>query len=210
MQLCWLLAALLATSAAAEGHRFATVPALANVTIGGRESGTVQYIVIQLDSDPQRRGPTIFFSERARGSALGDDWKESARVAVMAAAEIVGEDPRTWTLTIKNAGNTRFSRGSSASSVLAVGVIMAARGETLRPGIALTGVLRSDGHIGEVGGLPGKLEGAAAARIHTLLIPHGQGRTAEWDLFELGRQRNITIVEVRSLREAYDLMVSRR
>jgi hypothetical protein len=194
----------------ADNHRFATVPAVANITLGDRESGTLQYIVIQLDTEPQHRGPIIVFSERARGSAVSDDWKEGARVAVTAAADVVGEDPRNWMLTIKNAGNTIFSRGSSASSVLAVGVILAARGEKPRPGVALTGVLLPDGRIGEVGGLLGKLEGVAAANLHTFLIPRGQGRTTEWDLFELGRQRNITVIEVRSVREAYELMTAKR
>jgi uncharacterized protein len=213
----WLLIGLLAaititlsSIGLADNHRLATVPALANVTIGGKEGGTLQYIVIQLDPDPQRRGPTIYFSERARGSAVSEDWKEGARLAVMEAADVVGEDPRTWMLTIKNAANTIFNRGSSSSSVLAVGVIVAARGETLRPGMALTGVLLPDGRIGEVGGLPGKLEAAAAGKMHTLLIPGGQGRTADWDLFELGRQRNVTVIEVRSLREAYELMTSKK
>jgi hypothetical protein len=194
----------------ADNHRFATVPAIANITIGNRESGSLHYIVIQLDADPQHRGPTIYFSERARGSAVSDDWKEGARLAVTAAADVVGEDPGNWMLTIKNAANTVFNRGSSASSVLAVGVILAARGEAIRPGVALTGVLLPDGRIGEVGGLVGKLEGAAAAKIHTFLIPRGQGRTAELDLFELGRQRNVTVIEVRSVREAYELMTGKR
>jgi predicted S18 family serine protease len=194
----------------ADGHRFATVPALANVVAGGKEGGALHYIVIQLDPDPERRGPRIQFIERERGSAVSDDWKEGARIAVTAAADVVGEDPRTWMLTIKNAANTIMNRGSSASSVLAVGVILAARRETLRPGVALTGVLLADGRIGEVGGLPGKLEGAAAAHMHTLLIPRGQARTADWDLFELGRQRNVTVIEVRSLREAYELMTNKQ
>jgi hypothetical protein len=205
-----LLTFISALDVRADNHRFATVPAIANVTIGDHESGSLHYIVIQLDAEPQHRGPTIHFSERARGSAVSDDWKEGARLAVTAAADVVGEDPRNWMLTIKNAANTVFNRGSSASSVLAVGVILAARGEALRPGVALTGVLLPDGRIGEVGGLLGKLEGAAAAKIHTFLIPRGQGRTAEWDLFELGRQRNVTVIEVRSVREAYELMTGKR
>lgn len=192
-------------------HRYATVPALANVSVNGKESGSVNYIVIQLDREPQQRGPTIQFTERSLGgSSVSDDWKAGARMAMLAAADLVGEDPRTWLLTIKNAAYTIFNKGSSASSAIAVGVMAAARGDFLRPGVALTGVVTRDGRIVEVGGLPGKLEGAAAGKIHTLLIPRGQGRTNEGDLFEQGRQRNVTVIEVGSLREAYDLMTVKK
>jgi predicted S18 family serine protease len=194
----------------ADNHRFATVPALANVSINGKEGGSLHYIVIQLDSEPQRRGPTIQFTERALGSAVSDDWKAGARVAVLAAADLVGEDPKMWMLTIKNAAYTIFNKGSSASSVIAVGVMAAARGDSLKPGVAMTGVVTRDGRISEVGGLPGKLEGAAAGKIHTLLIPRGQGRTSDGDLFEQGRQRNVTVIEVSSLREAYELMTGKK
>ena len=200
----------LMSNSQADEHRLATVPAIANVMNGDKESGSLHYIVIQLDREPQHRGPTIYFSERGRGSAIGDDWKEGAKLAIIAAADVVGEDPSNWMLTIKNAANLALIRGSSASGVLAVGVIAAARGERVRPGVALTGVVLPDGRLGEVGGLPGKLEGVAAAKIHTFLIPRGQGRTADWDLFELGRQQNVTVVEVRSVREAYELMTGKR
>jgi predicted S18 family serine protease len=197
-------------NAVAADHRYATVPALANVSVNGKEGGSLQYIVIQLDPEPQQRGPTIQFTERSFGSALSDDWKAGAKLAMLAAADLVGEDPRTWLLTIKNAAFTIFNKGSSASSVIAVGVMAAARGDSVRPGVALTGVVTRDGRIVEVGGLPGKLDAAATGKIHTLLIPRGQGRTTEGDLFELGRQRNVTVIEVGSLREAYELMTMKK
>jgi predicted S18 family serine protease len=64
--------------------------------------------------------------------------------------------------------------------------------------------------IVEVNGLPKKLEGAASAHMRTMLVPKGQGRTQEWDLFELGRQYDITVMEVASLLDAYELMVVKR
>ena len=192
----------------AEPHRFATVPALAVSFIGGKEIGGVHYIAIQLDRDPERRGPTILFSEISLGggSVVGKDWKEGVRGAVAAAANALGEDQRNWTVTIKNRSYSSLTEGASASSAVAVGIMAAWRGDTIRSDVALTGVITADGRIREVGNLQGKLEGAALAKMHTLLVPKGEAQTSEWDLFELGRQHNIAVIEVGSLREAYELM----
>jgi uncharacterized protein len=198
------------TAAWSEPHRFATVPALAVGVFGGAEVGSLHYIVIQLDEDPLSRGPTVQFSEQYRGSAVGDDWKEGVKIATNAAATAVREDARGWSVTIKNRAYASYTNGASASSAIAVGVIAAWRGDALRPDAVLTGLITADGRIQPVGSLPSKLEGAARANMHTLLIPAGQARTDEWDLFELGRQRNIAVIEVGTLNEAYEFMAGRR
>ncbi|MGH7164174.1 MAG: hypothetical protein ACREIS_01460, partial [Nitrospiraceae bacterium] len=101
------LLALSATPAfSAEPHRFATVPALTASFNHGTSSGGVSYITIQLDPDPQHRGPSVLFSERAAGSAVGAEWKQGVHLAVAAAARALGEDPRSWTLTIKHSTYT--------------------------------------------------------------------------------------------------------
>ena len=82
------------------------------------------------------------------------------------------------------------------------------RGATLRSDVVLTGVATPQGKLTEVDALPAKLEGAAGAHMRTMLVPRGQARTSEWDLFEQGRQRNVTIIEVGSISEAYELMTS--
>jgi hypothetical protein len=193
-----------------EPHRLATVPALAVGVIGGTEVGSLHYIVIQLDEDRLSRGPTVQFSERSRGSAVGDEWKEGVQTAITAAAQAVKVDARGWTVTIKNNGHANYTNGASASSAIAVGLIAAWRGDALRPDAVVTGLITADGHIQPVGSLPSKLEGAARSNMHIMLIPAGQARTDEWDLFELGRQRNITVIEVGTLNEAYAFMAGQR
>lgn len=194
-----------------EPHRFATVPALGVGAKDGMDIGHVHYIVIQLDHDPSGRGPTVQFSERWRGSAVGDRWKDGVRIATVAAANAVGQDHRFWMVTIQNRTYTSLTEGSSASAAVAVGLMAAWRGDTLRPDIALTGVITSQGTIKDVDALPSKLEGAASAGMQIMLVPRGQARTREWDLFELGKLRNITVIEIGSLQEAYERMaVSRR
>jgi predicted S18 family serine protease len=190
----------------AESRRYMSVPALAAAQVNGQLVGNVHYIVLQLDRDPQGHGPTILFSESSAGSAVDEVWKDGARAAIAAAARIMGEDARNWTLTIKNRSRFSLSSGSSASSAMAVGIIAAWRGDDLRSGVVLTGVITPDGRIEDVGDLPAKLQGAVAANMHAMLVPKGEAKTDEWDLYELGRQRNITVVEVSTLQEAYELM----
>jgi uncharacterized protein len=208
-----LLAACLSvfsTVAWSEPHRLATVPALAVGLFQGAEVGSVHYIVIQLDEDRLGRGPTVQFSQQSRGSAVGDEWKEGVQIAVMAAAHAVREDAKSWMVTIKNRAYANYTNGASASSAIAVGLIAAWRGDTLRPDAVLTGLITPDGRIQPVGSLPSKLEGAARANMQTILIPAGQARTEEWDLVELARELNITVLEVGTLGEAYEFMAGQR
>lgn len=194
------------SAAWAESSRIVSVPALAVGVIGGQQVGTVHYVVLQVERDPQGNGPTVLFSESAAGSAVDDVWKDGVRTAVRAAARIMGEDERYWRFTIKNRSRFSLAGGSSASSAIAVGIIAAWRGDAIRSGVVLTGVIAADGRIEEVGDLPAKLQGAASANMQAVLVPKGEARTPEWDLFELGQQRNIKVVEVGTLREAYEFM----
>jgi len=194
----------------AESSRIVSVPALAVSVIGGQQVGTVHYVVLQIERDPTGSGPTILFSEFSSGSAVDDVWKDGARTAITAAAKVLGEDERNWRLTIKNRSRFSLAVGSSASSAIAVGAIAAWRGDAIRSGVVLTGLITADGRIEEVGDLPAKLKGAAAANMRAMLVPRGEAKTPEWDLFELGRKRNIRVVEVGTLQEAYEFMTGIR
>jgi len=206
-----LLVSPVASSAVrAESSKVVSVPALAVSVIGGQQVGNVHYVVLQIERDPQGRGPTILFSESTAGSAVDDVWKDGARTAIVAAAKVMGEDERNWRLTIKNRSRYSLAGGSSASSAIAVGIIAAWRGDTIRSGVVLTGVIAPDGRIEEVGDLPAKLQGAATANMRSMLVPKGEAKTPEWDLIELGQQRNIKVVEVGTLQEAYEMMTGIR
>jgi predicted S18 family serine protease len=193
---------------AADSHRLATVPALAVSTTDSRLGG-IHYIVLQLDEDGDGRGPTISFSEQFRGSAVGEEWKAGVRAAVAAAGRVMGADTRNWTVTVRNRSYSSYTEGASASSAIAVALIAARRGDSLNQDVAITGAVSVEGRLLEVDGLPAKLDGAARGNMRLLLIPKGQARTDEWDLIEQGRQRNVTVIEVGTLQEAYELMVRR-
>lgn len=192
----------------ADQHRFATVPALGVLPNG--QTGTVHYIVLQLDRDPRREGPTILFNEihLGGGSAVSEDWKEGVKQAVAAATKVMGEDGREWVLTIKNRSYNSLTEGASASSAVAVGIVAAWRGDEIASDVALTGKIMQDGRIEAVGALPSKIEAAARAQFKTLLIPRGQLNSPDGDLSQLATRWHVTILEVATLEEAYQLMTT--
>jgi uncharacterized protein len=134
------------------------------------------------------------------------DWKEAALAAIAAAARATDEDPRTWLVTVKNVSTAYITDGPSASATLAVALTTAVRHTKILPNVALTGGIERDGRITPVGGIPEKLQGAAAAGITTVLIPKDQSRTRDWDVRPLSESLRIAVFEVGTLREAYEKM----
>jgi len=207
-----LLAVVLCTQAlpvlADDSRRLATVPALG--VLAGGQTGIVHYIVLQIDKDPRRGGPTVQFNEInfGGGSIVSEDWKDGIRQAVTAATKAVGEDGRGWVITVKNRSYNALTEGTSASSAVAVGLVAAWRGDRIKSDVALTGKIMPNGQIETVSALPVKIEAAARAQFKTILVPRGPLDTAEVDLSQLATRWNIKIIEVATLEEAYPLMTT--
>lgn len=102
------------------------------------------------------------------------------------------------------------SDGPSAGAAMAVGFIAMFKGDHVQRGTALTGTIESGGHIGSVGGIPDKIRAAKREGYHTVLVPRGQLHTEQWNLNELAFQLNITVREVDTVDEAYQIMTGRR
>jgi hypothetical protein len=192
----------------ADSHRFATVPALGVLT--GGQTGIIHYIVLQIDKDPRREGPTVQFNEinLGGGSIVSEDWKEGVRQAVAAATKAVGEDGREWMITIKNRSYNALTEGTSASGAVAVGLVAAWRGDHIKSDVALTGKIMPNGQIESVSALLIKIEAAARAQFKIILVPRGQLDTVDWDLSQLATRWNIKVIEVATLEEAYQLMTT--
>lgn len=113
----------------------------------------------------------------------------------------------TGTITIYNASYAPMSAdGPSSGAVVAVGLIAVLRGDKIIRGIALTGTLEPDGRIGPVGGVPDKVRAAVREGYRMILIPSGQVVTSRWNLNDLALELNVTIKEVATIDEAYELM----
>ena len=189
-----------------------TVPVL---SVSSQDIGTTNYVAIQADRLSNPVGPEIQFNEGSRalapfkGGALSEDWKTAAYIAVVAACEAAGEDPRTWAVTFKNVSGAYVTEGPSASAAIAVAMIAALRHDGILPGVVMTGAVDPIGRILPVGALPEKIQGAAAGGFSTVLIPQGQTKTRDWDLSPLAEDLRVTIVEVSTLREAYERMTGK-
>lgn len=194
----------------ADSRRVVTVPALG--VLAGGQTGVVHYIVLQIDKDSRQEGPTVQFNEISLGggSIVSEDWKEGVKHAVVAATKTVGENGRGWMITIKNRSYNAWTEGMSASSAVAVGLVAAWRGDDIRSDVVLTGTIMPDGQIESVGSLLTKIEAAARAQFKTILVPRGQLDKADWDLSQLALRWNITVIEVATLEEAYQLMTTAR
>ena len=159
-------------------------------------------LVVQFNEGSRAFGPF-------KGRALEPDSKEAARTAVLAACGLLAEDPRTWRVTFKEISTAYLIGGPSAGGGIAVALVAAIRGVTLQPGVVMTGAITLDGRIIPVGELPTKIRGAAAAGLSTILIPVGQARTREWDLWVLAENLGVTVIEVATLKDAYERMTGR-
>ncbi len=207
-----LLVCLAVPSKAAHQRTFVSIPVLGIIDQGGKMVGATHYLAIQIDKLAEPSGPQLQFNEGSRalgnfkGAALSPDWKDAARAAIDAAARATNEDPRTWLVTLKNVSTAYITDGPSASAAVAVAIAAAVRHTPTLSNMALTGAIANDGSISAVGGIPEKLQGAAAAGISTVLIPKGQSRTRDWDVRPLAESLRITVIEVGTIREAYEKM----
>jgi Lon protease (S16) C-terminal proteolytic domain len=202
----------LASAQAAHQRTLVSTPDLVVFDQGSKTAGAINFLVIQIDRLSDASGPRVQFDEWSRalgifrGAAVSQDWKGAALTAIEAAARATGEDPRTWFVTVKNVSTASITDGPSASAALAVALTTAVRHTKMLPNVALTGAIESDGRITAVGGIPEKIQGAAAAGITTVLIPKGQSHTRDWDVRPLSENLHIAVLEVGTLSEAYEKM----
>lgn len=197
---------------AAHQRVFISIPIIGVTDQKGKIVGEAHYLAIQIDRLSDLSGPQLQFNEGSRafgtvkGGALSPDWKDAARSAINIAARATNEDPRTWLVTLKNVSAAYITDGPSAGAAVAVAIAAAVRHTPTLSNVALTGTVASDGRILAVGGIPEKIQGAAAAGISTVLIPKGQSRTRDWDVRPLAESLRIAVIEVGTLREAYEKM----
>ena len=187
---------LASTGESSQQRGVATIPTLGVYNQGSKVSGGVSYVVVQVDHLEQPVGPELQFNEGSRalgpvrGSALSQDWKDAARIAALAASRAVGQDSRTWLVTLKYISTAYVIDGPAA----------------ILQGIAMTGAIDAEGHVLPVGEIPEKVRAGAAAGFSTILIPSGQTRTRDWDLRSLSDSLGVTLIEVAALKDAYSRM----
>ena len=97
--------------------------------------------------------------------------------------------------------------GPSAGGAMTVLLLSALTGKELRDDFSITGTIESDGSIGSVGGIPLKAEAVAKAGIPLFITPE-LSINDKIGLLLVKREYNITVAQVRDIKEAFDLTTS--
>ncbi len=150
------------------------------------------------------------------------DLQGSARLAAMVASDVLGIDQMSHDFYYIIDVSSPIIGGPSAGGALTVATIAAINNWTLKPGVVMTGMIDPDETIGPVGGIPFKLEAAAAKNATQFLIPQGQStvtvtktvsdakgvfiisnqKDETVDVVELGKKLNVTVKEVGTIEDA--------
>ncbi len=152
------------------------------------------------------------------------DLQGSARLAAMVASDVLGIDEKAYDFYYIIDISSPIIGGPSAGGALTVATIADMKNWSLKPGVVMTGMINPDGSIGPVGGIPFKLEAAAAKNTTLFLIPEGQGNVTinkpvtrtrgafiisemkeeTVDVVELGKKLNVEVKEVSTIQDVVE------
>ena len=150
------------------------------------------------------------------------DLQGSARLAAMVASDVLGIDQKAYDFYYIIDISSPIIGGPSAGGALTVATIAAIKNWTLKPDVVMTGMINPDESIGPVGGIPFKLEAAAAKNATLFLIPQGQSNVTitktitttkgafvvtqetqeNVDVVDLGKNLSVTVKEVGTIQDA--------
>lgn len=131
--------------------------------------GVVADIFLTFGQREDQRGLDIHFDDRpGRFSPVA---KSAVMKAIARTAELADLDTRSWTvnLAVPYEGVTVY--GESLSAMVGLAVVAMAKGDAIPRDRAITGTVTEDGHIGEVTGLPLKVEAAHRQHLRRILVP---------------------------------------
>lgn len=162
------------------------------ITVGGAPAGEIRVGIIETRLD-----------------GAGDMWRAAAWQAALTASQLLDFHPQARQATFSVQG---IIDGPSAGALLTIGVASAVLGHDLRDDVTMTGTINPDGMIGPVGGIRYKIEGAAAAKKTTVLIPvHNRFEfdattKKPIDLIAHGKTVGVTVIPVNDIWTAYEHM----
>ncbi len=164
---------------------------------------------------------------------IGIDLQSSLNNAITAVESITNRSLKNFDVfvTIKAEEEVEIVDGPSAGAPLAIAILASVEGKVVRSDVMATGVIYPDGTIGRVGGVPEKAKAAAEMGAKVFAVPPGQSKviimipitkeiapgffitryeekvvSLEQYLKENGY--DLKVVEVSTLRELSDLMIS--
>jgi hypothetical protein len=136
----------------------------------------------------------------------GNAWRAATSMASAFATVYTSVDPTTVDLNFTVTGPID---GPSAGGILTVGLIAAFQGQSLQPGMTMTGTITADGSIGPVGGVLTKIESAAREGFSSVVLPVSlaPGTWEQGNEFtERAAAVGVSIIPVHTIGEAYAAM----
>jgi hypothetical protein len=172
---------------------------------GQKPVGTCRPMTITVGGLPAGQTRVGVFESMLEGT--GHLWRATIWQASLTAAQVLDFDQRAMQVAASVEGRID---GPSAGALFTMGILAAVRGDTINNEVTMTGTINPDGTVGPVGGIPYKLEGAAAAGKKVVLIP-GTSRfeydshTEKFiDLPEHGKSLGLTVHRVNDIWEVYE------
>lgn len=192
-----------------------TIPLVADHIADGREEGILLGAMVIVTN-----GTGHVFVDTSPYTQV--DLQGSARLAAMVASDVLGVDQRAYDFYYIIDITSPIIGGPSAGGALTVATIAAINNWSLKPGVVMTGMINPDESIGPVGGIPSKLEAAAAKNATLFLIPQGQNKVITKktiqrtkgafivyeekeetvDVVELGKKLNVSVKETDTIQDA--------
>jgi uncharacterized protein len=184
------------------------VPAVALV------DGSVQGVMSKLHVVVAWPGSgTVYFTARPLTEL---DTQAAARVAVLVASILAGVDYRGYDYFIRLEANSSIVGGPSASGAIAVAVLAALTGVSVRSDASMTGMVEPDFSLGPVGGVPQKLEAVARSGKKLFVIPQGQSVAIDLrsgvkvNVTALGARLGVEVREAPDVLSAYQILTGSR
>jgi len=179
------------------------------VAVGANDRGAFEVMVMQWDQKPSP-DPIAIKWANARITFVGA-YLQAIKKALTYAVDRTPSIPHTGSIWIKGAAYAPTSTdGPSAGAAMTVGFLAVLKGDHIQRGVAVTGTIEPDGRIGSVGAIPDKIRAAAREGYRTILVPQGQINDPRWNLNSLAMSLNVTVKEVGTIDEAYELMTGHR
>ena len=136
------------------------------LAVVGSDSGSVLPIMAEVTPAQSASGGTVIATGMLKEIA-----QESIKNVSAIIKKFTGTDIRNVDIHVQFIGTYQGVEGDSASISVATAVISAIEGIPVRQDVAMTGSLSVRGDVLPVGGVTYKIEAAAKAGIHTVLIP---------------------------------------
>jgi len=160
---------------------------------------------------------------------IGIDLQLSARTAVIVAQNFTGVQLGSTDVFLTITAETQVDvvDGPSAGGAITIAMIAAIENRKINRTVYMTGTINPDGTIGPVGAVLEKALAAAQKGATLFLVPRGQSVATVWKEYTVGlfvfryaervniqeyleeEGYHLQIVEVRTIRDAYELMVAK-